>query len=96
MGYIKADKVRKINDKTLLVALDISQEKYEGYFRCPDGTEIKQFEFCNNRHGYEKLWGRICEGVSHRNDNFLLSFTIIFNKSNSACWMFEGAVRSFL
>ena len=40
MGYIKADKVRKINDKTLLVALDISQEKHEGVFLgCPDGTE---------------------------------------------------------
>jgi len=27
-----------------------------GYCRCPDRTEVKPFEFTNNRAGFAKLW----------------------------------------
>ena len=37
MWNIKTEKGKKINRKTLIVTLDIAQEKHMVYFRCPDG-----------------------------------------------------------
>ena len=31
--------------KTLIATVDISKAKHSGYYRCPDGTDIKSFEF---------------------------------------------------
>ncbi len=42
---IRTKKLRKVNDKTLLVTVDIGQVKNMGYWRCPDGSEIEPFEF---------------------------------------------------
>jgi transposase len=64
---IKTKKVRKINGKTMLVALDIAQEKHTGYLRCPDGTEIKPFEFSNNHQGFDHLWERIYRTMKTKN-----------------------------
>jgi transposase len=52
---ISTKKLRKVNDKTLLVTVDIGQVKNMGYWRCPDGTDIEPFEFFNNGRGFNKF-----------------------------------------
>jgi transposase len=54
-------KLRRISEKTLLVTVDMGKVKHTGYCRCPDGTEIKPFDFANNRKGFEQFWQRVCE-----------------------------------
>jgi transposase len=55
----KTEQTKKINKKTLLVTLDIGQEKHMVYFRCPDGGEEKPFVVFNRREEYEQMWERI-------------------------------------
>jgi transposase len=59
MRKIETKKLTFVNSKSLLVTLDIGKENHYGYCRCPDRTEIKPFEFSNNRAGFEKLWACI-------------------------------------
>ena len=54
-------KVRRVNGKTLIVTVDISKIKHTGYCRCPDGTEVKPFDFFNNGRGFQEFWGRVCQ-----------------------------------
>jgi len=56
---IKAKKRRKVNSETMIVAVDIGQEKNSGYYRCPDGTDVATFEFSNNGVGFAYFWNRI-------------------------------------
>jgi transposase len=56
MELIKTKKVKVVNSRTLLVAFDLGKETNTGYCRCPDGSESKPFEFCNNRKGFEGMW----------------------------------------
>jgi transposase len=56
MTTIKPKKVTAVNRQTLLVTIDIGKETNVGYCRYPDRSEIKPFEFRNNRAGFEKLW----------------------------------------
>ena len=59
MKDIKTEKGKKINRKTLIVTLDIAQEKHMVYFRCPDGREEKAFVVFNRREEYDQMWERI-------------------------------------
>ncbi len=61
MKYRKTQSTKKIDKKTLIVAIDIAKVKHFGYLRCPDGTEIKAFEFFNGRKGFDTLWDCICK-----------------------------------
>jgi transposase len=54
-------KVRRLNKKTLLVTVDIGMLRHSGYCRCPDGTEVKPFDFSNSRKGFEEFWFRVCQ-----------------------------------
>ena len=56
MNKIETKKVRFVNAKTLIVAIDLGKTTPVGYCLCPDGTEVKPFEFTNNRAGFTKLW----------------------------------------
>jgi transposase len=56
MKTIKPKKVTAVNRQTLLVTIDIGKETNVGYCRFPDRSEIRPFEFRNNRAGFEKLW----------------------------------------
>ena len=58
MKSIETKKVRTINNKTLIVTVDISKRTNVGYCRCPDGTDIKPFKFDNNGQGFNYFWGR--------------------------------------
>jgi transposase len=56
---IKTKKQRIVNGKTLIVTVDISKDKHFGYWRCPDGTDVKPFSFPNSGTGFSELWERI-------------------------------------
>jgi len=56
MEIIKTKKVRAVNSQTLIVTVDLGKETNTGYFRCPDRSESKPFEFRNNRNDFEKMW----------------------------------------
>ncbi len=53
-------KVKRISKETLLVTVDMGKLKHTGYYRFPDGTEGKIFEFSNSRNGFEDMWQRVC------------------------------------
>ena len=60
MKNSKPKKQRIVNDKTLIVAIDIGKMSNTGYYRYPDGTEGRAFVFPNTHQGFEQLWATIC------------------------------------
>lgn len=61
MKNINTKKVRRLNEETLLVTVDIGMTMNTGYCRCPDGAEVKPFDFSNGRSGFEEFWWRVCQ-----------------------------------
>ena len=59
MRDIKTEKGKKINKKSLIVALDVAQEKHVVYIRSTEGREEKPFVVFNRREEYEQMWERI-------------------------------------
>ena len=57
----KTKKLRKVNGNTLIAAIDIGKKMNYGYFRAPDGRDIKPFGFFNLRNGFEFFWARLVE-----------------------------------
>jgi len=45
----------------LLVTIDMGKVKHTGYYRFPNGTEGKPFEFFNSRNSFEEFWWQICQ-----------------------------------
>ena len=43
MESTKSEKIETINPKTRIVALDIGKKTHYGYFRTPNGKDIKPF-----------------------------------------------------
>lgn len=60
MKSIKAEKIKTINEKTLIVALDIGKKIHYGYFRTPDNQDIKPFRIYNAGKSFDKFWKRLC------------------------------------
>ncbi len=60
---IKTKKLKRVNDKTLIASVDISKATHVGYCRCPDGTEMKPFNFFNNGRGFNKFWKCISDSM---------------------------------
>lgn len=56
---IKPRKAGVVNQKVLIVTVDGGKDKHYGYYRCPDGTDCKAFEFWNNGRGFQEFWERI-------------------------------------
>lgn len=72
---IETKKLRIVNTKTLIVAIDIGKTTDTGYCRCPSGKDIKPFEFSNNVAGFKKLWDRICwEKTAHHLEEVVVGF----------------------
>lgn len=67
MEEIEPRKKKKINEKTLLVTVDMGKVMHTGYCRCPDGTETKVFEFFNTGQGFQEFWGRITQAMVAKN-----------------------------
>ncbi|MGH7273443.1 MAG: IS110 family transposase [Nitrospiria bacterium] len=64
MRTIKTKTSRIVNEKTLIATVDIGKVKHTGYYRCPDGTDVRPFEFFNNAHGFQKFWEGIVQTMS--------------------------------
>lgn len=61
MKTIKTEKQMIVNGKTLMVSVDMGKNKHHGYWRCPDGTDVKPFAFSNNGTGFHELWERVSQ-----------------------------------
>ena len=48
MASNKAKKIKLINKKTMIATIDIGKNIHYGYFRAPDGHELKPFSFYNS------------------------------------------------
>lgn len=59
MRDIKTKKINFINDKILLVTVDISKDSHFGYCVAPNGQEVKPFKFSNDRSGFNSFWNKI-------------------------------------
>jgi len=55
MKKIKTKKFKTINEKTLIVTVDVGKAMNMGYCRCPDGREVEPFEFFNNGRGFNEF-----------------------------------------
>ncbi len=61
MKYNKTQKIKIINEKTMIAALDIGKRTHYAYFRSPDGMDIKPFPFHNFRKDFDKFWVKLCQ-----------------------------------
>lgn len=57
----KTKKVKIINEKTMIVALDIGKWIHYAYFRAPNGMDIKPFSLYNFRKDFDEFWIKICQ-----------------------------------
>ncbi len=55
MRKIKTNTTRIVKEKTLIATVDIGKVTHTGYYRCPDGTDVRPFEFFNNGRGFHKF-----------------------------------------
>ena len=55
----KSQKVKTINEKMLVVAVDIGKTVHYGYLRTPTGKEIQSFPIYNSRKSFEGFWAKI-------------------------------------
>jgi len=56
---IKPKTTKAVNQKVLIATVDGGKDKHYGYYRCPDATECKAFDFWNNGRGFQEFWERI-------------------------------------
>jgi len=61
MKLNETQKSKNINEKTLIVAVDIGKAVNYGYFRAPNGRDVKPFPFYNNQRSFRVFWQRICQ-----------------------------------
>lgn len=61
MRSSKTKKVKIINKKMMIAALDIGKGLHHAYFRAPNGKDIKPFAVYNFRKSFDKFWMRICK-----------------------------------
>lgn len=59
MKKIKPKRIKTVNEKVLIATVDGGKDTHYGYYRCPDGTECKAFNFWNNGRGFQEFWERI-------------------------------------
>jgi len=57
----KTQKIRIINEKTLVVALDIGKKVHYGYLRAPNGNDVKPFRIYNFRKSFEEFWAKVVQ-----------------------------------
>jgi len=57
----KTKKVKIINEKTMIAALDIGKGAHFAYFRGPNGKDIKPFSVYNFKKSFDTFWMRLCQ-----------------------------------
>ena len=71
----KAEKIKMINEKTLIVTLDIGKKVHYGYFRTPKNEDIKPFPFYNSGHSFNEFWQKLCRfKEKHMLDEVVIGF----------------------
>jgi transposase len=63
----KTKKIKNINKKTLIVTMDIGKTFHYGYFRAPNGADIKPFPFYNTKKSFNGFWDKICQFKAEQN-----------------------------
>ena len=61
MKSTKTKKVTKINEKTVIATVDIGKNVQYGYFRAPNGNDLKPFAFYNSKKSYNEFWQKLCQ-----------------------------------
>ena len=61
MKRMKTKKSTVVNEKTLIVAVDIGKTIHWGYFRTPNNIEVKPFAFHNTGQSFNKFWRKAQE-----------------------------------
>jgi transposase len=59
MKKFKTKGTRRVNEKVLIATVDGGKDIHYGYYRHPDGTDMKPFKFWNNGCGFCEFWERI-------------------------------------
>jgi transposase len=57
----KSQKIGTINEKTLVVTLDIGKKIHYGYLRAPNGNDIEPFRVENLRKSFEQFWIKVAD-----------------------------------
>lgn len=71
----KAKKVKWINKKTMIATIDIGKNIHYGYFRAPNGHELKPFSFYNLQKSYDRFWHKICQFKNqHQLEDIVIGF----------------------
>jgi transposase len=72
---IKPKTTKAVNQKVLIATVDGGKDKHYGYYRCPDGTECKAFDFWNNGRGFQEFWERISSAArTHGLEEIIVGF----------------------
>jgi len=72
---IKPKTTKAVNQKVLIATIDGGKDKHYGYYRCPDGTECKSFDFWNNGRGFQEFWERISSAArTHGLEEIIVGF----------------------
>lgn len=67
MEKIQTKKGEIVNSKTLIATVDLGKATNTGYWRYPDGTDVKPFTFFNNGWGFNEFWSRIDKTMKAHN-----------------------------
>lgn len=59
MTFTKSEKRKTINEKTLIVTLDIGKNIHYGYFRTPKNQDIKPFRIYNTGQSFKHFWKKL-------------------------------------
>jgi transposase len=71
----KPEKLKVINEKTMIATLDIGKRAHYAYFRAPDGKDIKPFPFHNFRKDFHKFWTKLCQFKrEHKLEDIVVGF----------------------
>ena len=59
MTKSKSQKIKSVNKETMIVTLDIGKGSHYGYFRAPDGQDVKPFVFYNTHDSFHSFWKKL-------------------------------------
>lgn len=63
MKKFKPKRTNSVNEKVLIATVDGGKDIHYGYYRYPDGTDVKPFKFFNNGRGFCEFWDRVSGGA---------------------------------
>jgi transposase len=55
----KSQKIKSVNNETMIVTLDIGKGSHYGYFRAPDGEDVEPFAFYHSYDSFHSFWKKL-------------------------------------